>query len=189
MRGVNLLPPIVVKKRKLTRERRIVILWGGVIVVLILLGYLSLFISVQSYQRSIKEKERLLAAQENEWVEIQKSVARVKRIEEETATLEERVQTIEELMGGNFYYWEILRELGRIIPEKVWLREFNLDSQTNRLSVKGSAPSETLIAPFLAALDTSRYFREVELKETRKNEEEDYKDFELTCIPQGRERK
>ncbi len=189
MRGVNLLPPEIAKRKKLTQKRQAAILLGGTIVAVIFISYLGFFISVQSYQKSIKEKERLLVEQGSKWKELQAAMARVERIEKDTKALEERIRTVQELTGGELYYWEILRELGHIIPEKVWLWELILNPQTRRLSLKGSASSDALIARFLAALETSPYFREVELKETTKNESGDYKDFALTCIPQGKERK
>lgn len=188
MRGVNLLPPEIAKRKRLARKRQAAILLGGAVVAMIFISYLGLFISLQGYQKSIKEKERLLAEQGSKWKELQEAMARVERIENDTRALEERIRTVQELTGGELYYWEILRELGHITPEKVWLRELILNPDTKRLSLKGSASSDTLIARFLAALETSSYFREVELKETKKNESGDYKDFELTCIPQGKER-
>ncbi|HEA47296.1 MAG TPA: hypothetical protein ENH97_02675 [bacterium] len=189
MRGVNLLPPEIAKRKKFARKRQMAILLGGTIVALIFFSYLSLFSSVKSYQKGIKEKERLLAEQGSKWKELQGAMARVERIEKDIKALEERIRTVQELTGGELYYWETLRELGHIIPEKVWLREFILNPQTRKLSLKGSASSDTLIAHFLAALETSPYFRGVELKETKKSASGDYKDFELTCIPQGKERK
>ena len=189
MRGVNLLPLEVAKRKKLARERQAAIFLGGIVVAIIFFSYLGLFVSIRSHQKSIKEKERLLVEQGSKWKELQTAMDRVERIEKDTKALEERIQTVQELTGGELYYWEILRELGHIIPEKVWFRELILNPQTRKLSLKGSASSDTRIARFLAALETSPYFREVELKETKKNEGGDYKDFELTCIPQGKERK
>jgi len=189
MRGVNLLPPEIAKKKKLALKRQVVILLGGIVVAIIFFSYLGLFVSIRSYQKSIKEKERLLAEQGSKWKELQTAIARVERIEKDTEALEERIRTVQELTGGELYYWDILRELGHITPEKVWLRELILNPQTRKLSLKGSASSDTLIARFLAALETSPHFRGVELKETKMNESGDYKDFELTCIPQGTERK
>ena len=189
MKGVNLLPPEIAKKKKLAQKRQMTILLGGTIVVLIFLSYLGLFISAQSHQKNIKEKERLLPEQGSKWKELQAAMARGERIEKDTKALEERIRTVQELTGGELYYWEILRELGHITPERVWLRELILNPQTRNLSLKGSASSDTLIARFLAALESSPYFRGVELKETRKNVSGDYKDFELTCIPQGKEKK
>lgn len=189
MRGVNLLPPEIAKRKKLAQKRQAAIFLGGIVIAIVFFSYLGLFISVQSYQKSIKEKERLLAEQGSKWKELQAAIARVERIEKDTKALEERIRTVQELTGGELYYWEILKELGHIIPEKVWFRELILNPNTKRLSLKGSASSDTLIARFLAALEVSPYFREVELKETRKNEGGDYKDFEFTCIPQGKERK
>lgn len=189
MRGVNLLPPEIVKRKKLALKRQMAVLLGGTIVAAVFFGYLGLFISVKCCQESCKEKEKLLAEQRSKQKELQGAIARVEKIEKDTQALEERIKTVQELTGGELYYWEVLRELGHIIPEKVWLRELILDPQTKNFSLKGSASSDTLIARFLAALETSPYFREVELKETKKNESGDYKDFELTCIPQGKERK
>ncbi len=189
MRGVNLLPPEIAKRKKLAQKRQMAIFLGGTIVAVVFISYLGLFISAQSYQKSIKEKERLLAEQGSKWKELQAAMARVERIEKDTKALEERIRTVQELTGGELYYWEILRELGHITPEKVWLRELILNPQTRKISLKGSASSDTLIARFLAALETSPHFRGVELKETKKNESGNYKDFELTCIPRGKERK
>lgn len=189
MRGVNLLPPEIAKKKKLARKRQTAIFLGGTIVAVVFISYLGLFISARSYQKNIKEKERLLAEQGSKREELQAVMDRVERIEKDTKALEERIRTVQELTGGELCYWEILRELGHIIPEKVWLRELILNPQTRKLSLKGSASSDTLIARFLAALETSPHFRKVELKETKKNVSGDYKDFELTCIPQGKGRK
>ncbi len=188
MRGVNLLPPEMAKRKRFARKRQAALSLGGIVVAIIFISYLTLFISAQSYQRSIEEKERLLVERGSKWKELQETMTRVERIEEDTRALEERIRTVQELTGGELYYWEVLRELGHITPEKVWLGEFILHPQTKRLSLKGSASSDTLIARFLAALEASPYFREIELKETKKNESGDYKDFELTCIPQGKER-
>ena len=189
MRGVNLLPPEIARRKKLARKRQMAIFLGGIIAAVVFISYLGLFVSIRSYQKSIEEKKGLLAEQGSKWKELQAAMARVERIEKDTKALEERIRTVQELTGGELYYWEILRELGHIVPEKVWLRELILDPQTRKLSLKGSASSDTLIARFLAALESSPYFREVELKETKKNESGDYKDFEFTCIPQGKERK
>lgn len=189
MRGVNLLPPEIAKKKKLVLKRQVAIFLGGIVVAIIFFSYLGLFVSLRSYQKSIKEKERLLAEQGSKWNELQSAMARVEKVEKDTKALEEKIRTVQELTRGDLYYWEILRELGHITPEKVWFREIILNPQTRTLSLKGSASSDILIARFLGALETSPYFREVELKETKKNEGGDYKDFELTCIPQGKERK
>jgi type IV pilus assembly protein PilN len=187
MRGVNLFPPEVTEKKQLLQQKQKITLLTATIIGGLLLIYLGLFVSVQRVQRRVEEKKILLAAEEKKLENIRALLNRIARIEEDTAVLNTKVRMIEELIDEKFHYWEILRELSRIVPKQVWFREFILHSQTRELVLKGSAFSEVSIARFLEGLESSPYFREIILQETKKNETGDYKDFELTCLTLGKE--
>jgi len=80
------------------------------------------------------------------------------------ADIEQKLAVIERLERSRSGPVHILDELASRTPERVWLTL--LKAEDGRIELKGMSLDNELVALFLTALNDSKYFAHVELKET-----------------------
>lgn len=110
-----------------------------------------------------KERELLLNA-ENEKSKLRDVVKTLDQLEQQRSTHEKKIDLITELKSRQGAAVFILEELGRNIPEWVWLTEASYRGKTVRL--KGRAINNSLVAQYISNLEESPYFSDVELNNT-----------------------
>jgi Tfp pilus assembly protein PilN len=84
-------------------------------------------------------------------LEAQENLARVK------------LETIEKLIEGRHYSARFLKDLSKIIPEKVWLTSLALE--TGEANFEGQAKSFNFVTDFMRQLNESVYFKDADAKQ------------------------
>ena len=168
-RKINLLP------RKLRpRELRLDLLFknkllvaGAALGILLLLSFSTLSLRMGNYTRKINRVRKQIAGHEAALVQAGK-IRRQEKILRDKNTL------LVQLIAGRFLWSEVLREMGGVIPEGLWLKELVLgkaeEGIPEEVVVKGAAFSNQLIAQYMIALENLPYFENVDLIFTNKGE-------------------
>jgi type IV pilus assembly protein PilN len=92
----------------------------------------------------------------------QKTLARMKKLEEDRELLETQIGIIDKLKAESSLTVRVLDEVARIIPsQRMWLG--SLSQQGSRLSLSGMALDNRTIAGFMEELKQSPYIKSVTL--------------------------
>ncbi len=85
-------------------------------------------------------------------------------------------------LSGRGYSLEVLAELHKIIPPDLRLNNIRFDEK-EKLSLRGTAASMSIVFSFVGDMEKSKYFKEVKASHTTKRKEgsRDVTDFEIIC--------
>jgi type IV pilus assembly protein PilN len=177
---INLLPKEIEKKVAL-REKRFLL---STIVLLVVAGFLGLYLlKVGQYARLRKQ----LRGIEKELVLLETIIKKVDEIEKSKEALAKKLDVIGSLMGERFIYPQLLEDLARIVPSRVWLTSLMTKSESDFLTItiEASAIDNYAIADFITKLSETKSFSKVELSKIssrkRKEGEEVIRNFGVTC--------
>jgi type IV pilus assembly protein PilN len=107
-------------------------------------------------QTSIRVDEEIARA-EMETQQLRSVLAQVQKFESRKAQLQQRVSLIEQLRRGQSGPVHMLDELGRAIPDRLWLTD--LTQKADELTIAGISTSLTGLSDFVAALEASTWFK------------------------------
>jgi Tfp pilus assembly protein PilN len=149
----------------------------NLIFLLVIITVAALF---YTQRQSIDKEKILLQAAQSEKSQLQNVVKTLDQLEQQRVLLEKKITLITQLKSRQGAAVWILDALNRNIPEWVWLIEASYKG--NRISIKGRAINNNLIADFLSNLENSPIFENVELKNStqKKSGSNLYYDFSLT---------
>ena len=177
---INLLPKEVEKKVAL-REKKFLL--SGIIL-LVVAGFLGIyFLKVYQYARLRKQLRRV----EKELSLLETVVKQVDEIEKSKEVLSKKLDVIRSLMGNRLIYPQLLEDLARILPSRVWLTSLTTKSESDFLTIiiEASAVDNYAIADFITRLSEGNNFSKVELtkiaSEKRKEGEETIRNFGVIC--------
>jgi type IV pilus assembly protein PilN len=178
---INLLPKEIEKKVTL-REKKFLL---SIIVLLLGGGFLGLyFLKVAQYTRLTKR----VRGEEKELSLLETIAKKVDEIEKSREALAKKLEVIESLMGNRLIYPQLLEDLARIVPSRVWLNSLVTKSESDFLTITidACAINNYDIADFITKLNETKNFSKVELSritsEKRKEGEEVIKRFGVTCV-------
>ncbi|GAB4062268.1 PilN domain-containing protein [Uliginosibacterium sediminicola] len=100
-----------------------------------------------------------------EIAELDKQIAEIKRLQEQTQSLLSRKQVIESLQSNRAETVHIMNELGKQVPEGVFLRLIKQNG--GRIQLVGYAQSNARVSQFMRNLDASPIFEKPELVEIK----------------------
>jgi type IV pilus assembly protein PilN len=172
LKEVPAVPTEEVKKAKKRLNIQQVAILGLIVV-------LALFFITQ---RSAINKERnFLKIAQGEKSKLQDVLAKLQKLRKQKETFETKINLINELRNHQAVAVNIMDELSKNIPEWVWLTEITYRAQ--KIQLKGRALSNNLIADYIANLEASPYFENVNLigssqKSTRNNQ---FMEYSLTA--------
>lgn len=113
-------------------------------------------------QRNAVNKERnLLRIAQDEKSKLQDVSAKLTKLKRQKETFERKINLISELRDHQAVAVDIVDELSKNIPEWVWLTEITYRSK--RVQLKGRALSNNLVADYIANLEASPHFENVNL--------------------------
>jgi Tfp pilus assembly protein PilN len=146
------------------------------LLLVIVLGAI-LYLQRQAFSR----EEELLATARAEKVKLQYVTAKLEEQKKLKASLERKINLINDLRSQQDSAVRIMDQLSRSLPDWVWLTEVTFDNKG--LQIKGKALSNNLIADYMTSLENSPVFVNVSLitstqKRTQRNE---YLDFSLSA--------
>lgn len=108
------------------------------------------------HRASIKVDEDLVRG-EREMQQLRSVLAQVQKFEASKAQLQQRVTLIEQLRRGQSGPVHILDEIGKAVPERLWLTEMN--QKGDDILLAGMTTSLTGLSDFVANLEGSTWFK------------------------------
>jgi len=157
---INLLPV------RASAKREVLMVQAGVVaisfaVLLAIMGYVHYSISSE-----VGKVKATISRTESEIKRLSTVIAKVNKFKSESKTLKTKLDVIKTLDEGREGPVHMIDELTRMIPLKLWLT--NLKESDWQLSMSGNALDHETIADFMANMEKSPMFRDVQLKGTRK---------------------
>jgi len=154
---VNLLPHRAEKRR--ARQLQFMIFSGiSLALGLIVIGFVHVAISTEiSYQ------ERRNAYLKQEIVVLDKQIAEIKKLREQTQSLLARKTVVEDLQSTRSNVVHLLDQMLRILPDGVYLR--SLKQSGSKISITGYAQSNARVSTLMRAIEDSPWLDSPTLQE------------------------
>lgn len=155
---INLLP-VREARRKADLRQQLLLIAGSAV------GSLVVALLFHQVLRSqVSEARDRTKALEQQLAQFKPQQEQVDAFKTQKAEIEQKLQVIERLERSRSGPVHILDELATRTPERVWLTL--LSANDGRIELKGMSLDNELVALFLTSLNDSKYFANVELKET-----------------------
>jgi type IV pilus assembly protein PilN len=180
---INLLPRELIEKKKIGAFVVFVSISSLFSVLICVLLFLPLRDELQAAKRRL-ELERLTL---RKYRPILQELEELKREESE---LQVRLTSVENLIVSRSPWSQVLYEISRALPEKIWLTELTKETQGKEqiLAIEGSSLSKTIdIGKFMENLTKSPLFTEVALLGMTKRamDKREVMDFAISCKLRG----
>ena len=150
-------------------SKRIVIGYGASLFALLVIFYMvrgSMSTEIERLAGEIEQKEQ-------ELVQLEKVTKEVKDLEQKEAEYNNKINVIANLKKSKLGPVRILDDLNRAVPEQAWVTQIKEEGGLLRLD--GKAIDNQTIAGFMRELETSNYFKSIDLGETRLADEQGVK--------------
>src|SRR5438876_663399 len=169
---INLLPVRAAKKREFGRQQ---IVLFGLLLVLAAFGNWFWYGKVESELTALDQR---IAQTRTEIAQLEKTIGEVKSIKDDKKALEDKLKILDTLKRGRTGPVKVLDELATIIPQKVWILEFN--EQNGSVGINGQASSYEDLSTFSKKLKASTHFTNVTIK-TARQRADGVVDWTITC--------
>ena len=172
---INLLP-VRATRRKEAVQRHLAFFVIGLVVIL-LVG----FVKYQKDAMVFRKVDSLNRELSTEIENLKKIIGEGDEYKQQEVLLEEKLGVIRTLKANKTGPVHMLDELATRIPEKLWLA--TLEETDQRMTLKGVAINNEVIATFMSRMDESDYFTEVYLVSIEREEFDDLslKSFTITA--------
>jgi len=166
---INLLP------REDTPKQRTLTLpdlgsFAPLVLVVVAVGVMAILALYQG--QKIANLDQTIAAEEAESRRLAPEIAKIKRLDQQRQSLNQRLEVIGALDRDRYFRVHLLDEVNRALPEHMWLTRFE-DSGGDGYTLEGVTFSNFLVSDLLQNLDQSPYFAGVNLLITEKGQIED----------------
>ncbi|MFH1776093.1 MAG: pilus assembly protein PilM [Candidatus Omnitrophota bacterium] len=162
--GINLIPTEVLREKAFHLETfRFVYLLAAVVIAII---FMALFLRFKT-QQSLKEMNVIKKGLEETGSVLNRLFDKEQKAEKYQAELAMQNKIIKE--AKRIEWAEVLEEIKRIIPKKVFLTKIS-ENKKEEVEFAGEAIEPDAVFDFVKALSWSRYFKEVCLGETKDKE-------------------
>ncbi|HBT83218.1 MAG: hypothetical protein A2091_02855 [Desulfuromonadales bacterium GWD2_61_12] len=153
---INLLPVRAAQKKEKLVEQIFVLVVAIALVVASCVGVYGVLLSKIFIEKSeILQKEQHIA-------NLQKKIQEVKNFEKLQKDLRTKLDILDKLKAGRSGPTHLLDELASAIPDKLWLESYK--EAGGKIALSGLAMNEEAVAVFMQNLDSSAYFKDVELQ-------------------------
>ncbi len=148
MRDINLLPGEIFEEEASRRNR--VVLLAGLVLLVVLLAFLTL-----GRLSTIRDLEDDLVAQQQANAARQAEIDSLGQFEIPLQNFEARTELVAAALAGDVSWARLLNDLGRFIPDRVWLN--TLTGNEEQISVSGTAFEYEDVANWLRSVDNTNY--------------------------------
>lgn len=157
---------------------------GNLIFLALIVG-LGAFYYLQ--KKAFDNENALLAAAQQEKQQLQYVTAKLEELKLQKASLERKINLINDLKAQQDLPVKIMDELSRNLPDWVWLTEMTYNAKG--IQIKGKALSNNLIAEYIANLENSPDLMNINLVSStqRKVQKSEYYEFSLNGLVEGRQ--
>ncbi len=169
---INLLPVKAAKKREFGRQQLVLFA-----LLLVLAGIGNYFV-YNRFESELRSLDKQIATTRTEIAQLEKTIGEVKSIKEDKKALEDKLKILDALKKGRTGPVKVLDELATVIPQKVWLVDFN--EQGGSVMMTGSAVTYDDFATFSKKLKASTHFTNVLIKGARQRADGTV-DWVITC--------
>ena len=169
---INLLPVRAAKKREFGRQQLVLF------VLLLVLAGIGNFFVFNRFESELRSLDNQIATTKIEIAQLEKTIGEVKSIKEDKKALEDKLKILDTLKRGRTGPVKVLDELATIIPQKVWILEFN--EQNGSVGINGQASSYEDLSTFSKKLKASTHFTNVTIK-TARQRADGVVDWTITC--------
>jgi len=148
---------------------------------LIILAILAIVLLFFFQKRSFTNEQNLLAKAQEEKKSLEYVIAKLEELEKQKSLFEKKINLIRKLKTRQKDAVKIMDELSVNIPEWVWLTDTSFANE--RITIKGRALSNSLIADYISNLEQSLYVRNVNLDSSlqRRVGNDEFLEFSLTA--------
>lgn len=173
---INLLPVRAARKQENIRQQ-VSMFFLFIVFVLCVMGYLTI-----SMNRTISGLNGKIEVAQGELKKYQAIEKQVLKIKKELQKLEEKMDIIAQLeanRSGPVRFMDALT--GLVLADKMWLT--TLTETKGKMKLAGVATDNKTIADFMSRLETSPYFRRIDLISSKqiKKQDKKLKAFTITC--------
>jgi type IV pilus assembly protein PilN len=155
---INLLPVRVSKKKQAATQQLAI---AAAVLVVALAGN---FWWSQSRAGALAARQAKVARTKAEIAQLEKIIGEVNDIKQQQAAVKDKLAVLEKLKAGRTGPVRMLDELATVVPKRLWLKK--MDEKDLAITFEGTAGSIDDVSAFMAALQRSRYFANVELRRT-----------------------
>jgi type IV pilus assembly protein PilN len=151
----------------------------GSLIFLLLIVALGAVLYIQ--RQAFSREEELLATAKAEKSKLQYVTAKLEEQKKLKASLERKINLINDLRSQQDTAVRIMDQLSRSLPDWVWLTEVTFDSKG--LQIKGKALSNNLIADYMTSLESGPVLANVALitSTQKKSQRNEYLEFSLSA--------
>ena len=156
MRSINLLPPEIARQEAARRRRYLWVVAG--VAYLAVLGYLTF-----NRMHAADQAEQDVVAQQQTNATIQAQIDSLAGVEQVKLDYEAAVGVLDSALGGSDVSWgTLLNDLGRLIPDRVWLSSFSAGTtpgtgSVGTITVSGTGFDYTDIAAWLRTIASDTF--------------------------------
>ena len=169
---INLLPVRAAKKREFGRQQLVLF-----VLLLVLAGIGNYFV-YNRFESELRSLDKQIVDTRAEIAQLEKTIGEVKSIKEDKKALEDKLKILDTLKKGRTGPVKVLDELATIIPQKVWIVDFN--EQSGAVSMNGAAASYEDLSNFSKKLKASTHFSNITIKTARQRADGTV-DWVITC--------
>ncbi|OLC19532.1 MAG: hypothetical protein AUG04_02965 [Deltaproteobacteria bacterium 13_1_20CM_2_69_21] len=169
---INLLPVRAAKKREFGRQQLVLF------VLLLVLAGIGNFFVYNRFESELLSLDKQIVTTRNEIAQLEKTIGEVKSIKEDKKALEDKLKILDTLKKGRTGPVKVLDELATIIPQKVWIVDFN--EQGGAVAMNGAASSYEDLSNFSKKLKASTHFSNITIKTARQRADGTV-DWVITC--------
>jgi type IV pilus assembly protein PilN len=172
---INLLPVRAAQKKEKLRSQ-LSIFFLCLILVCIVCG--ALYVQKMNAINGLEDEIAVIQQKNND---LKKIIGQVKDFEKKKADLEQKLAILQTLKDGKTGPVHLLDDLSSSLPEKLWLTKFS--EKGGSIHLEGVADNENIVAEFMRNLDSSPYYKNIELAVTEQTKAGDAKmqKFTLNC--------
>ncbi|HXK24670.1 MAG TPA: PilN domain-containing protein [Myxococcota bacterium] len=158
MIDINLLPVREARRKADVRQL------GMQVLLALILGAASIGFVHSHVVSRISESEERIRQMEADIKQFQPQLDQVAAFRKKKASLEKKIEVIEDLDRARTGPVRVMSELATHMPDRVWLT--NLTTDGNAIKMKGEGMDNELVAVLMRALKESPYFDDVDLQGT-----------------------
>ncbi len=141
--------------------------FAPLVLVIVAIGVMTILGLYQG--QKIANLNQTIAEEEAESRRLAPEIAKIKRLDEQRESLNQRLEVISALDRDRYFRVHLLDELNRALPEHLWVSRFE-DAGGDRYTIEGVTFSNFLVSDLLQNLDRSPYFDGVDLTIAEKGE-------------------
>jgi Tfp pilus assembly protein PilN len=139
-------------------------------------------------KRGLAQAEGAITEAEADSARLQESVARVRQLETAQAHLASRVEVMQQVVEGRFFWVELMETLSTVLPEHTWLEKVDQEGlATDQIRVAGGTFTNAAVTDYMRGLESSPHLGDVALVGVSRVEKDDaeYQAFTLIATFEG----